>query len=203
MPDNVQIGRLATLHVEPIGAIRGAKMPACPFVSVGSSNMGVAQNQTIGGANRRFWSMFPLPRASHFGFLSRSHIWKLIFASALQLTRFRPGRDPHEPVPVGGNRGRALVSAGAQLSASARSTGEAVQSVVFQFETFPCLPGDVRQVMASLQCRQDGVAGIVAAPDVPPFWKQAYPFHLGRWFIQATTIWCFLLWPLVVLSLRQ
>ena len=40
-----------------------------------SCNMGVAQNQT-GGANRRFWSMFPLTRASHFGtgFLSHSHM---------------------------------------------------------------------------------------------------------------------------------
>ena len=35
--------------------------------------MGVAQNET-GGENRRFWSMFPLTRATHFGtgFLSHS-----------------------------------------------------------------------------------------------------------------------------------
>ena len=37
--------------------------------------MGVAQNET-GGANRRFWSMFPLTRATHFGtgFLSHSQM---------------------------------------------------------------------------------------------------------------------------------
>ena len=29
--------------------------------------MGVAQNSTIGGANRRFWSMFSLTRATHLG----------------------------------------------------------------------------------------------------------------------------------------
>ena len=39
-------------------------------------NLGVAQKTSTGGANRRFWSMFPLPRASHLGtgFLSHSHI---------------------------------------------------------------------------------------------------------------------------------
>ena len=39
-----------------------------------ASETGVAQNETIGGANRRFGSMFPLTRATHFGtgFLSHS-----------------------------------------------------------------------------------------------------------------------------------
>ena len=32
-----------------------------------NKDVGVAQNETIGGANRRFWSMFPLTRAAHFG----------------------------------------------------------------------------------------------------------------------------------------
>ena len=36
------------------------------FFPMAGSQVGVAQNEP-GGASRRFWSMFPLSRASHFG----------------------------------------------------------------------------------------------------------------------------------------
>ena len=43
-----------------------ASAPALGLLRRWSFYLGVAQNET-GGANRRFWSMFPLTRATHFG----------------------------------------------------------------------------------------------------------------------------------------